>query len=278
MSHLVQLLERSRAIVRRGRNLYPESVVSWSGGKDSMALLHLLRSEGFVTPLIFFREPWQPRKYEFHDRIIRDWELQVSTWHPSAVALQQSGGEIEIQNWYSFGSSSITCPTGIVPPDADLPWACALDMLQRPTQERLDFYRPPQAFWVGHKRCDSDPILGGDAGTRAEAVIRDDGMAVLFPLRDWSHADVWAYIEEFNVPYDEARYEKHEGVWRERPDKRHNADYVHACAACVDRRPDAPKFVHCPKLGMTIENCSSRLPWVEPSKLSYMEDQASNPS
>jgi hypothetical protein len=265
-------------MIQRGREAYPRAAVCWSGGKDSMVLLHLLRAAGASMPVIFFREPWQPRKYRFHDWLIREWELQVLTWHPSAVAFQQQEDEFELQNRYQIGLSDMTCPTGIVPPDDDLPWACAVDMAQRPTQERLDVYPPLQALWVGHKRCDSDPILGGDAGTRVEALVKEDGTAVFFPLRDWTHADIWAYIEEFDVPYDADRYEKHEGIWRERPGKRHNADYVHACTACIDRRPEAPQFVHCPKLQMTIENCSARLPWVEPRKLSYMEDQAIDPS
>lgn len=241
-------------------------------------LLHLLRSEGLNPSVVFFREPWQPRKYAFHDWLIREWELQIISWHPTAVAFQQRGDEIELQNGYCINGINITCPTPIGPPEDGLSWACAVDMAQRPTQGPLDVRPAPQAVWVGHKRCDSDSVLGGDAGTRIEARVQGDGTAILFPLRDWSHAEVWEYIERFDVPYDEARYEKHEGVWRERPEKRHNADHVHACTACIDRRPEAPRFVECPKLQMTIENCSSRLPWIEPTKLSYMEDQASTPS
>jgi hypothetical protein len=278
MRQLSDLLARTQEIIERGREAYPLGVTCWSGGKDSMVLLHLLRQSGACMPVVFFREPWQPRKYAFHDQLIRDWELQILSWHPSAVAFQQDGDEFELQSRYQIGLSDMTCPTGITPPDEGLSWACAVDMSCRATQERLDVFPHPQALWIGHKRCDSDPILGGDAGTRVEALVREDGTAVIFPLRDWTHDDVWTYIEEFEVPYDSARYEKHEGVWRERPDRRHNADYVHACTACIDRRPDAPQFVHCPKLQMTIENCSSRLPWVEPRKLSYMEDQAISPS
>jgi hypothetical protein len=253
------------------------SAVCWSGGKDSMVLLDLMRRGGFDLPVVFFREPWQPFKYEFHDRIIRDWGLQVLSWHPSEVAYQQTGDEFELQNWYRLGLLTITCPTGVVAPDSSrTDWACGLDLGRRPTQERLEVYPHFQALWLGHKRCDTDVVLGGDAGTRIEARVNPDGSAFYLPLRDWSHEDIWAYIEEFGVPYDEKRYEKVDGAWRERPDRLHNADYVHACTLCMDRRPEAPRFVTCPKTDMVIENVSKRLPWVEPRKLSYMEDDPKN--
>ncbi len=236
-----------------------------------MVLLHLLRSEGLNPEVVFFREPWQPAKYEFQDRVIREWGIVAYSWHPKRSAMQQEGEEFEVQNWYRFNATQLTCPTGIAEPVEDLPWACALDVLRRPKQRELTMAHV-DALWIGHKGCDSDPILGGDAGTRIEARVLPQEASLLFPLRDWSHDDIWQYIEEQGVPYDEARYEKVNGKWRERPDKRANADYVHACTRCLDRRPEAPKFVECPKLGMTIENISGRVPWAEQEKLSYMED------
>lgn len=266
------LLHDAQGIIHNGHKEAPLGAICWSGGKDSMVLLHLMRQLDYRLPVIFFREPWQPRKYVFHDQLIRDWNLFVLSWHPAAVAYQQVGDEFEVQNRYVIGQIDMTCPTGIIPPVGDLPWACGLAMGNRPTQASLEVYPHLQSLWVGHKRSDGDPILGGDAGTRVQGLVRADGSRTFFPLRDWTDADVWAYIEEFNVPYDAERYEKHEGVWRERPDRRHNADYVHACMACVDRRPDAPRVVHCPKLDMDVANCSEDLAWVEPKKLKYMED------
>lgn len=236
-----------------------------------MVLLHLLRGEGIYPRVVFFREPWQPWKYEFHDKLIRDWDLEVYSWHPRESAIQCAGDEFEVQNWYQFNNSILTCPTGIVEPDDMLPMACGVDIVQRPKQEKLEI-RNAEAVWVGHKGCDSDPVLGGDAGTRIEARYLPDHASMLMPLRDWSHDDVWEYIERYGVPYDEKRYVKEAGQWVERADRRHNSDYVHACMRCVDRREGAPKFVECPKLGMTIENIADRMPWVEAKKLSYMED------
>lgn len=264
-------LERTRQIIERGLKQLPRGVVCWSGGKDSMVLLHLLRSAGVSLPVVFFREPWQPAKYAFQERVIRDWQLLVYTWHPQASAFQQQEDEFEVQNQYEFNGIQLTCPTGIVPPATDLPWVCAMEILNRPKQVDLSIDKC-DAVWIGHKRCDSDPILGGDAGTRIEARVLASQTALVFPLRDWTHDDVWKYIEDHNVPYDEARYEKTADGWREKPDKRVNADYVHACTACLDRRPGAAKVVQCPKLGMEVGNIAEMVPWADQRKLAYMED------
>jgi hypothetical protein len=127
-------------------------------------------------------------------------------------------------------------------------------------------------LWVGHKGCDSDPILGGDAGTRINSRFGQGWMNFMFPLRDWTHDDVWEYIEKNNVPWDKDRYEKEDGKYREKADRSFNVDYVHACTACIDRRNTAAKYVYCPKFKGVVENASTRYPWADQSPLSYMKD------
>jgi hypothetical protein len=264
-------LDNTKQIIANGIKAFPKGMVCWSGGKDSMALLHIMKSMGLNMPLIFFREPWQPRKYIFADDLIKRWNLLVYTWHPQESAFQQTGDEFEVQNVYQVNSTILTCPTGIVEPVQGCSFTCSLDILKRPKQFMIEV---PQfdALWIGHKGCDSDPILGGDAGTRIESRVLWSQSNMMFPLRDWTHDDIWDYIERYDVPYDSDRYEKADGKWREKADKAHNVDYVHACTRCVDRRANAPKFVHCPKLDMTIENISGQVPWASQEKLTYMKD------
>ena len=262
--------ERSLEIINQGLALCNNSAVAWSGGKDSMVLLHLMLKTGRKFPIIFFREPWQPWKYKFQDRIIQEYGLEAYTWHPQSSSFQQTDEEFEVQNVYSFDKTIVTCPSGITKPVDGKPWVCSLDMLKRPKQMNLQ--SGWDMVWVGHKGCDSDPIYGGDAGTRTEVRIVPGQATMMFPLRDWTHKDIWDYTIANNIPIDLDRYEEVNGNWGEKVDKLTNVDYVHACTACIDRRPNAKKFVHCPKYNGIVENCSQMLPWFNQTIPSYMKD------
>lgn len=238
-----------------------------------MALLDIIWDHvGLQMPVVFYREPWQPWKYEFQDEIIRRYQMEVYYWSPYDTAFQQEGDEFEVQNYYRVNNQIFTCPTGIAPPDSNTKWTCALDIYNRPKCNGIatDW----DSIFVGHKGCDSDPILGGDAGTRVDAkmIPMPGHMTALYPLRGWSHDDVFEYCEKYDVPIQTSRYEKIDGKWGEREDKKYNCDYVHACTACIDRRPDAEKFPMCPKLGMRIENISSMVKWDTQEKFSHMKD------
>ena len=260
-------LERTDQIIDSCVNTFLSTMMYWSGGKDSMVLLHLLRRHGVKIPILFFREPWQPFKYEFHDRIIRDWELLVYSWHPYESLMQEKNGEFEVQNRYAINGYTISCPTGIVDPVDDLPCTSCLEILRRPKQKEL-LVPYLDAIWIGHKGSDTDS-LAGDVGIKSEVRQVPGGVSSIFPLRDWTDEDVWNYIEEHDVPYDEKRYEKFEGKWRERPDRRHNADYVHACTRSVDRREGAEEFPYCRKLKTTVQNMAQYVVWTEPVKPDY---------
>lgn len=245
--------------------------LAWSGGKDSMVLLDLVFNKvGAKLPIIFFREQWQPKKYEFQNRIIEEMGLEVYTWHPAYSTFQQTGDEFEVQNKYIFDNTDMTCPTGITPIEEGKPWACALDIYNRP--KNMGILAGWDAMLVGHKSCDSDPIYGGDAGVRVDIRINPGQCNAFYPMRDWTHDDVFQYCEENNVPIQHSRYEKVLGKWNEKADRTHNCDYVHACTACIDNRATAVKFVHCPKFNCTIENVSKRVMWADQSLPTYMRD------
>jgi 3'-phosphoadenosine 5'-phosphosulfate sulfotransferase (PAPS reductase)/FAD synthetase len=69
--------------------------VLWSGGKDSTAMLHLIRHEvGAKLPCVQWREPRFRSRYAHSDRLAAEWDLEVYDWTPLAYALTD-GYDIE---------------------------------------------------------------------------------------------------------------------------------------------------------------------------------------
>ncbi|CAB5238155.1 Phosphoadenosine phosphosulphate reductase [uncultured Caudovirales phage] len=261
-------LERSIDIIKTAIATNGRSVVLWSGGKDSMVLLHIIRNVlGVKCPVALFRDPWQPHKYKFQDNLIKEWGLEVYSWHPSANEFAQNEDLFEVMNYYKFNETVIACHSRIAPPEAGKGWVCSIDMLKRPKQATL--LSNWDTVWSGHKGCDTDPIHG-ITGTKVETMLNPGNSTFMFPLRDWSHEDIWAYIESENIPWDSDRYEKVDGKYQEKVDLSNSSDYVHACTACVDCRAEASKVVHCPKFNTSIENCADKLPWFQ-SLPTYMK-------
>lgn len=259
------------AMIKLGLANSAKPVIAWSGGKDSMALLDLVYNQaGVKVPVVFYREQWQPHKYAFQNRIIEQWGLEVYTWHPTRTAFAQTDDEFEVQNQYIFDNTDMTCPTGITPVEEGKPWVCAMDIYNRP--KNTGIVAGWDVMFVGHKHCDTDKVYGGDAGCRVDVRINPGQCDAYYPIKDWSHDDVFQYCEEYGVPIQMDRYEEVEGKWGEREDRTTNCDYVHACTACIDRRPEAKKFIHCPKLGCTIENISSRVEWANQELPTFMQD------
>jgi 3'-phosphoadenosine 5'-phosphosulfate sulfotransferase (PAPS reductase)/FAD synthetase len=253
--------ELIRTVMVRAKN----PAVMSSFGKDSMVVLHLIRSMGYQLPVIFHREPFFPRKYRFANKVIDEWDLSVYDFPPAHTEVQQKGTEFEIINHYPVGNRTCYLPTGIVDPGPDEVPLCGLqDVYLKSTgtyQYRWDF------VFHGHKSSDMDPICG--AVPLVSDVANNLHCAnVAFPIRFFTDADVWEYSETYGVPVHHERYEKIDGAWRERVDKTDNPDYFPTCVACM-RRDGGP--VPCPKLnGLTVSNISSQLRWAQKLNLPYM--------
>jgi len=266
-------VERSKEIILATQSNYSNPVVATSFGKDSMVLIHLLLSLGIKPPMVFFREPFMPKRYEFSNEVIKHFGLTVYDWRPFKTSMQQNGDEVEIQNYYAINmkcSVNMTCPTGIVPPVEGKDFLCGLrDLLLKPLGGGFD--APWDVCYIGHKISDSDPIYGGDAGCRTEFRVTPYGMDFSYPLQDWTHEDIWEYSEEHNVPQNMKRYfKKEDGTYDQLEDKTYNPDYFEACTKCLVRGGD--KYVVCPKTGLRIENISDKVPWGDQNKPSYMVD------
>ena len=257
MPRLDDLIAQSKALLQEALEQSTNPALMCSFGKDSMVLLHLMRSMGLDLPVIFHRDPWFAHKYTFADRMIREWNLTVWDWQPVYTSLWHGKGIIAFTNHYQIGTTpdgeNVTCavPKNILPPEHGKPFLCGLaDLIHRPTG-RFDY--PWDMVFIGHKSTDQDQIAGR-VPLHTDLHRTEHGPAAAFPLRYWTDDDIWDYTERFAVPVQTDRYYRDDLGWDELRDKTANSDYWQACIACIDRR-NGP-VVDCPKLGRQVRNVS----------------------
>jgi len=243
-------------------HLNSRSVLFCSFGKDSMVCLDLLRRMGKDLPLVFNRIPAFPEKQTFANRVIAEMRLTVHSYPPVFVGLSLNHHP-EIVNYYRVARrKTLVMPVGINPPVEGKSFACGLDML---TTLRGMVRFPWNTCVVGHKASDQDPLFG-DMAPVAPVDEHVPGLKTLFPILDFTDADVWEYTERFAVPYNEARYDKANG-YQEFKDITFNNDQYYACVKCV--LPGQADLVECPKGGL-VPNRHEGAPIVTIKPLPYM--------
>ena len=251
-------------LVRDALSQYSRPAVMCSFGKDSMVVLDIVQRVMPRPAVIFHREPYQHHKYAFANKVIADKKLMVYDWPHSYTAMANGGGETEIVKFYGIGNSNAYVPVGTRADGGD-DMVCGLrDIYYSPTGT-YDY--PWDLVFHGHKSSDVDPVMG--AVPLKTDLLRNEGSAsAAFVIRDFTDADVWEYTERFNLPVHTERYEKVDGVWREREDKTYNPDYLNACTACMVHGKDG---IPCPMLGgALVNNISHTLNWTGDYRPDYI--------
>lgn len=228
----------------------PKPIVLCSFGKDSMVMLHLLRRLRPDLPVLFFREPFFPKKYAFANSVIEKWGLSVYDFPPFSTDFMYRNGVVEIGNWHNaYKNAWLYLPTGVCGYGEGEDFLCSVeDLLKKPRVIWHSF--PWDTVFIGHKNGDRDPMLGTTRLT--ERTVKARQMTIALPLMDWSDADVWDYTVRYKVPFNSRRYDKDNG-FREFEDKTYNNDYHPSCFKCLD--PREGEFVECPKRpGVFLKN------------------------
>lgn len=265
-------IEDSIATIRQAVWDHPPAAVMLSFGKDSMVLAALIReasrgTQGFPLPVIFHRVPWFTHKYEFADSVIRSWAMEVHDWTPMHAGIKVKPDRIELVARYNFGNGVMDVPVNTLSPThyPRRDYICALnDWLGRPKSPGT-LHRWKTIFH-GHKSADVDQFEGPVPLNRGAVTI--GGIRLVFPLRDWTDADVWDYIEANHIPYQKSRYANR----AELSDTWANPDYIHACTACIDPR-EKSNAVFCPKLKRQVPNVSAKVLQLN-DKTDYIGEQA----
>lgn len=87
-NHLAALVDQSLFRVEHWLREFRNPVVLWSGGKDSTAMLHLLRFKlGVNLPCVQWREPRFRHRYAHSDLLAREWDLTLYDYAPGRIAI-----------------------------------------------------------------------------------------------------------------------------------------------------------------------------------------------
>jgi len=232
---------------------YINPVLNCSFGKDSMVLLHLLYSNNIRMPIVYYRDPYFPRKNAFANLVIHNWCLEVHDYPPIRVSLRHGKEMVALVSEYASGplSTIALLKNTIEYKDGEdhRDYLCAVNFLMRPCGT---FNYPWDAALVAHKDVDEDQIYGL-IPLHSPLVMRDEGPDFLFPLKEWTHDDIWDYTEKFAVPFQADRYDiANRCEW---PEKTYNSDWYPTCIRCVDKRTPGAK-VFCPKMNRELTNVS----------------------
>jgi hypothetical protein len=264
MSTLKEKIDAAYGVIDAVLQEYRRPCVMWSGGKDSQVLLWLLRRRGVTCPVVLHRHPKFPEKYEFHDRMAREWGLEVHDWAPiENTMLNEKPGQVCVMSEYQQGQERCAIPWDIYEPERWTGnWACGLqDFYHRPkgTQEF-----PWDVVFHGHKSTDVDPLFGA---VPLKVDVKPGAPAYAFPLRQWSDADIWEASRACGIPQQEDRYNLETG--KENPDRTSNPDYFAGCMRCLNR--ELAGTVQCPKLKLEIESQAGRVRYKELPVVDYIE-------
>lgn len=231
-------IDKTLSLINEALSASKTPIVLCSFGKDSMAMLHLIRTIKKDIPVLFFKEAFHPKKYIFANSMIHDWDLTVYEYPPTSMEVMHNNGVTELVNLYSLGlGSHLYLPTGIVQKEDSN--VCALrDIFNKPKIDNF-FYKWDLTF-IGHKDSDKDVIL---ENVKPHSSYKAAGLTYfVYPLKDWTDKDVWNYMEKNNIPYNDKRYDKASG-YAEFKDYTFNNDYHECCYNCIN--PDQPDTTFC---------------------------------
>jgi len=251
---LEELVRSATEIIGKSLSIFKRPVIMSSFGKDSMVMLDILKRNGLKLPIVFFKEPFFPKKYEFAFRQISDNEYVVYDYPPTLTTVAKNNGVTEIINHYQAGNNTMYVPTGIRE-CREGTFLCGLkDLYLKPSGT---FAFPWDLAFVGHKSSDIDPILG-PVPILNDIKLNVGACSLSYPLRHFTDIDIWDYHLFYDVPYNDKRYNKN-NHYKEFEDITYNNDYHPACTRCMN--PVEADVVDCPMFGLKVTNVSKQLRW-----------------
>ena len=178
---------------------FKNPALQFSGGKDSLACLYLLRDQlERITVYWLDTGDGCPETLAIVN--------EVRTWVPKFVVVESDVAAW--RNTYGYPSDVVPASShwvasvyGIGTPSLVSRYDCCVQNIMRPLHERM-IADKVDCVIRGTKACDTGttPFEG-----------TDEFYEVVLPIRDWSHDDVFGYLESVGAPYNEL-YDHYKGI------------------------------------------------------------------
>jgi sulfate adenylyltransferase subunit 2 len=217
-SHLRELEAQSIYILREVVAEFENPVLLFSGGKDSMCLVHLARKAFFPGsvpfPLLHIATTWDFRELlEFRDRYCRDNRLDLRI-HTNVEALAAGANPFDYPTpVYSNLMQTQALVQALKAGQHDAAFGGARrDEERSRAKERVYSVRDRNSRWEPrHQRPELWNLYNGRLGVGESIRV--------FPLSDWTELDVWLYIQREGIPLPDLYFAKarpvveREGGW-----------------------------------------------------------------
>jgi sulfate adenylyltransferase subunit 2 len=199
LSHLRQLEAESIHIIREVAGEAERPVVLYSIGKDSQALLHLVRKAFHPAPvpfpLLHIDTTWKFRAmYEFRDRFTREHGLTLKV-HSNRAAIAEGINPFDYGSQrYTQAMKTAALLEALAEGGYDVAFGGARrDEEKSRAKERIFSFRDRHGQWDPKNQR---PELWNLFNLRVD---RGESIRV-FPLSNWTELDVWHYVWLENIP------------------------------------------------------------------------------
>ena len=248
-----QLERDALATIEKALAEHDSPAMFWSGGKDSIVALHLLRQVHSSPAVIFLGHIYGSSSWRWK------WALQELTEQnlcaffmpPTCFQLCQNGDDFLLLGAYAFNGQLLSTSAFLHSKDKrgdSGPFTCA-------RHEILSAPLAPQGlkgawnmFVTGQRssdilKCAFTSDMNQGEPWQGETIAPAGGGVRVTPLLHWQRSDVWDYIRRHGLRYQRERYEGGSAAM--------DFDSGQACWDCLDTRHTGQTVI-CPKTGQTV--------------------------
>ncbi|MEE9139178.1 MAG: sulfate adenylyltransferase subunit CysD [Alphaproteobacteria bacterium] len=205
MNHLDALESQSVYILREAFRSFDKLAMLWSVGKDSNALLWMVRKAFFGRvpfPAVHIDTSYKiPEMIEFRDRLAKEWELNLIVGQNSqalAAGMNHTKGRVVCcTSLKTDGLRAVIEKHGFTGIIAGI----RRDEEGTRSKERVFSPRAENATWDAH---DQPPEFWDQFKTE----FAPGTHVRIHPLLHWTEVDVWRYIQRENIPVMDLYFSK----------------------------------------------------------------------